>query len=149
MRRRRRRSRSSSSTSTSTPPRWARFTPTDVDGPFVIDAVHTRARGLRPVRTEAVEIASFVRRLDWILLGDGLWAIAGITRHDIPTDASYYLVRQGVYAAVGSVGLVALVFVDPDYYRRYKRVIYGGTVSVMLLVLLAGTVSRHSKRWLD
>src|SRR5437763_10713799 len=116
MRRRRRRSRSSSSTSTSTPPRWARFTPTDVDGPFVIDAVHTRARGLRPVRTEAVEIASFVRRLDWILLGAvgallgyGLWAIAGITRHDIPTDASYYLVRQGVYAAAGSVGLVALV----------------------------------------
>src|SRR5205085_3263227 len=45
--------------------------------------------------------------------------------------------------------LVALVLVDPDYYRRYKRLIYGGTVSVMLLVLLAGTVSRHSKRWLD
>jgi rod shape determining protein RodA len=122
----------------------------------MIDAVHTRARGLRPARAEAVEIASFVRRLDWVLLGAvaallgyGLWAIAGITRHDIPGDASYYVVRQGVYAAVGSLGLLALVFVDPDYYRRYKRLIYGGTVSVMLLVLLAGTVSRHSKRWLD
>jgi rod shape determining protein RodA len=122
----------------------------------MIEAVDTRARGLRPVRKETLEVASLVRRLDWVLLsavaalvGYGLWAIAGITRHDIPGDSSYYLVRQGVYAAVGSLGLVALVLVDPEVYRRYKRLIYGGTVSVMLLVLLAGTVSRHSKRWLD
>jgi rod shape determining protein RodA len=122
----------------------------------MIEAVDTRARGLRPVRKETVEVASLVRRLDWVLLGAvaalvgyGLWAIAGITRHDILGDSSYYVVRQGVYAAVGSLGLVALVFVDPDVYRRHKRLIYGGTVSVMLLVLLAGTVSRHSKRWLD
>ena len=122
----------------------------------MIEAVDTRARGLRPVRKETVEVASLVRRLDWVLLGAvgalvgyGLWAIAGITRHDIAGDSSYYVVRQGIYAAAGSLGLVALVLVDPDYYRRHKRLIYGGTVSVMLLVLLAGTVSRHSKRWLD
>jgi rod shape determining protein RodA len=122
----------------------------------MIEAVDTKARGLRPVRKETVEVASLVRRLDWVLLGAvaalvgyGLWAIAGITRHDILGDSSYYVVRQGVYAAVGSLGLVALVLVDPDLYRRHKRLIYGGTVSVMLLVLLAGTVSRHSKRWLD
>ena len=122
----------------------------------MLEVVDTAARGLRPVRTERVHVTAFVRRLDWVLLGAvaalvgyGLWAIAGITRHDVPGDSSYYLVRQGVYAAVGSIGLCALVFVDPDYYRRYKRLIYGGTVSVMLLVLVAGTVSRHSKRWLD
>jgi rod shape determining protein RodA len=122
----------------------------------MIEAVDTRAKGLAPAKTEHIAIASFVRRLDWVLLGAaaaligyGLWAIAGITRHDIPGDSSYYLMRQGVFAAVGSLGLVALVFVDPDLYRRHKRVIYGGTVGVMLLVLLGGTVSRHSKRWLD
>jgi rod shape determining protein RodA len=122
----------------------------------MMEAVDTAARGLRPVRKEAVEVAAFVRRLDWVLLGAaaalvgyGLWAIAGITRHDIPGDSSYYVVRQGVYAAAGSLGLLALVFIDPDRYRRHKRVIYGGMVGVMLLVLLAGTVSRHSKRWLD
>jgi rod shape determining protein RodA len=122
----------------------------------MIEAVHTRARGLRPVRTETVEVAGAIRRLDWILLGGvaallgyGLWAIAGITRHDIPGNSSYYVVRQGVYAAVGVVGLLALVLVDPEHYRRFKRAIYGGTAGLMLLVLLAGTVSRHSKRWLD
>src|ERR671935_214934 len=152
MRPRRPRSRSSRSTSTRTPLPWGRCTRTSV----MMEAVDTAARGLRPVRKEAVEVAAFVRRLDWVLLGAaaalvgyGLWAIACITRHDIPGDSSYYVVRQGVYAAAGSLGLLALVFIDPDRYRRHKRVIYGGMVGVMLLVLLAGTVSRHSKRWLD
>jgi rod shape determining protein RodA len=122
----------------------------------MIEAVGTRARGLRPHRAEAAQATSAVRRLDWLLLGAvagllgfGLWAIGGITARDIPGDANYYLVRQGVYAAVGCVGFVVLLFVEPEVYRRYKRLLYGGTAGVMLLVLLVGTVSRASKRWLD
>jgi rod shape determining protein RodA len=122
----------------------------------MIEAVGTRARGLRPHRAEAAHATSAVRRLDWLLLGAmagllgfGLWAIGGITARDIPGDANYYLVRQGVYAAVGCVGFVVLLFVEPEVYRRYKRLLYGGTAGVMLLVLLVGTVSRASKRWLD
>jgi rod shape determining protein RodA len=94
--------------------------------------------------------------LDWVLLGAvaallgfGLWAIGGITAHDVPGNANYYVVRQGIYAAVGCAGFVALLFVEPQVYRRHKRAIYLGTAGVMLLVLLGGTVSRHSKRWLD
>lgn len=122
----------------------------------MIEAVNSRARGLRTHRAENVEVASAVRRLDWLLLGAvgsllayGLWSIGGITAHDIQGDPNYYLVRQSVYAAIGCVGLVALLFVDPDHYRRFKRPIFVGTAGVMLLVLLTGTVSRHSKRWLD
>jgi rod shape determining protein RodA len=122
----------------------------------VIEAVDTRARGLRGRRREAVGAASFVRRLDWVLLaataalvGYGLWAVAGITKHDVPGDANYYVVRQGAYAALGLVALVAAVLVDPEYYRRYKKAIYGGTLAVMAFVLLAGAVTRGSKRWLD
>ena len=122
----------------------------------MIEAVNTRARGLRTQRAEAAGAASALRRLDWWLLGAtaallafGLWAIGGITAHDIPGNANYYLVRQGIYAAVGCAGFVALLFVEPQIYRRYKRWIYGGTAGLMLLVLLGGTVSRHSRRWLD
>jgi rod shape determining protein RodA len=122
----------------------------------MIEAVNTRARGLRTHRPENVEVASAVRRLDWLLLGAvgslvgyGLWAIGGITAHDIPGDPNYFLMRQSVYATLGCVGLVAALFVDPDYYRRYRQPIFIGTAGVMLLVLLVGTVSRASKRWLD
>jgi rod shape determining protein RodA len=122
----------------------------------MIEAVGTRARSLRPHRAEAAGATSAVRRLDWVLLGAmagllafGLWAIGGITAHDVPGNANYYLVRQGVYAAVGLAGFVGLLFVEPQLYRRHKRAIYLGTAGLMLIVLLGGTVSRHSKRWLD
>jgi rod shape determining protein RodA len=122
----------------------------------MIEAVNTRARGLRTHRAEGIEVASAVRRLDWVLLGAvgallgyGLWSIGGITAHDITGNPNYYLVRQSLYAVVGCLGLVAVLFIDPDYYRRYRQPIFIGTAGVMLLVLLAGTVSRHSKRWLD
>jgi len=123
----------------------------------VIEAVDTRrARGLRSRRGEAVGAASLVRRLDWILLAAtgalvayGLWAIAGITRHDVSGDANYYVTRQGVYAALGALALVAAVFVDPEYYRRYRKPIYVGTLGLMAIVLLGGEITRGSKRWLD
>jgi rod shape determining protein RodA len=122
----------------------------------MIEAVNTRAKGLRTHRPENVEVASAVRRLDWLLLGAvgslvgyGLWSIGGITAHDIPGDPNYFLMRQSVYATLGCVGLVAALFIDPDYYRRFRQPIFIGTAGVMLLVLLVGTVSRASKRWLD
>jgi rod shape determining protein RodA len=122
----------------------------------VIEAVNTRARGLRPHRVEAVGVASALRRLDWWLLGAtvallafGLWAISGITAHDIPGSSNYYVVRQEIYAAVGCIGFLAVLLIEPQIYRRYKLWIFGCTTGVMLLVLVGGTVSRHSKRWLD
>jgi rod shape determining protein RodA len=121
----------------------------------VIEAVDTRARGLG-TRREAVGAASIVRRLDWILLAAtgalvayGLWAVAGITRHDVAGNANYYVVRQGVYVGIGLAALVVAVFVDPEYYRRYRRPIYAGTLGLMVIVLLTGAVTRGSKRWLD
>jgi rod shape determining protein RodA len=122
----------------------------------VIEAVDTRARGLGSRRSEAVEAASVVRRLDWILLAAtgalvayGLWAVSGITRNDVTGDANYYVVRQGVYAGIGLAAMVVAVFVDPEYYRRYRKPIYVGTLGLMVIVLLTGAVTRGSKRWLD
>jgi rod shape determining protein RodA len=122
----------------------------------VIEAVDTRARGLGTRRGEAVGAASIVRRLDWILLAAtgalvayGLWAVAGITRHDVAGNANYYVVRQGVYVGIGLAALIVAVFVDPEYYRRYRRPIYAGTLGLMVIVLLTGAVTRGSKRWLD
>ncbi len=122
----------------------------------MIEAVDTRARGLGTRRGEAVGAASIVRRLDWILLAAtgalvayGLWAVAGITRHDVAGNPNYYVVRQGVYVGIGLAALIVAVFVDPEYYRRYRRPIYAGTLGLMVIVLLTGAVTRGSKRWLD
>jgi len=121
---------------------------------MTIEAVDTRARGLRPrARTESVGVAAALRRLDWMLVlalaavsAYGLWAIDGITRHD-PSGSA--LSRQAVYVAAGTLLFAAVLFVDPDRYRRLRRPIYFGTLGVMVLVLAAGAATRGSKRWID
>ncbi len=109
----------------------------------------------RARRREAADVASFVRRLDWLLLGSvvalvayGLWSIAGVTRHDTG-NPNYYLVRQGVFVAIGAVGLVAALMIDPDWYRRRWRGIYAAGLFTIVIVLLEGVAVRGSKRWLD
>src|SRR5689334_21243433 len=129
---------------------------TGVLGLMALDYVSNGSSAARTRRREAADIASFVRGLDWLLIGSvgalvayGLWAIAGITRHDIPGNPNYYVVRQAIYASLGLLGLVVAVFIDPEYYRRYRKHIYAGTLGLMVIVLLAGAVTRGSKRWLD
>jgi rod shape determining protein RodA len=118
-------------------------------------ASNARAASRARRREEAADVASFVRHLDWVLIastaaliGYGLWAIAGITRHDVPGDANYYLTRQIVYAVIGGIGLLAAVVINPQLYRMRWRFIYGGTVFLIAIVFLAGPI-RGSKRWLD
>ena len=114
----------------------------------------SRAAG-RARRRERTDVASFVRRLDWVLIGSvgalvgyGLWAIADITRHDVQGNAQYYVTRQALYVTIGVICLLVAVLVDPDLYRTRWRFIFGGTAGVIALVLLTGPI-RGSKRWLD
>jgi rod shape determining protein RodA len=119
-----------------------------------IEAVDSRARGLRPRReAEAFGVTGILRRLDPLLLGAlfavaayGLWAIDGITKHDPGGSA---MTRQALYAVAGLVVFVVALFVDPDLYRRLRRPIYIGTLGLMLLVLATGAATRGSKRWIS
>jgi rod shape determining protein RodA len=119
-----------------------------------IEAVDMRARGLRPRReADAIGLGGALRRLDWLLLGAlvgvvayGLWAIDGITRHDPGGSAA---TRQGLYACIGALLFVAVLFIDPDRYFRLHRPIYFGTLGLMLLVLVAGAATRGSRRWIN
>jgi len=111
---------------------------------------------VRRRKAEASGVMGFVRRLDWILFGAlaglvvfGLWAIDGITRHDVPGDAEYYVVRQTIFAVFGLFAMAAIVFVDPDYYRRYRKVIYALAIFLLLVVMVAGADVRGSTRWID
>jgi rod shape determining protein RodA len=123
----------------------------------MVEYVSNGRAAARARRREASDVASFVRRLDWILIGSvgalvgyGLWAIAGITRHDIAGDEGYYLTRQVTFVVIGSVSLLAAVLVDPEFYRTRWRTIFGSTAFVIAIVFLAGAGSiRGSKRWLD
>ncbi|MBV8079818.1 MAG: rod shape-determining protein RodA [Actinobacteria bacterium] len=121
---------------------------------MTIEAVDTRARGLRPRReTDTVGVVGFARRIDWLLLGAvvaivayGLRAIDGITKHNVGGSLAG---RQALYAGVGAVLLVVATLIDPAFYRRVKSVIYGGTLGVMALVLVASAATHGSHRWIN
>jgi rod shape determining protein RodA len=113
-------------------------------------------RRRRPAAIPRAEAGSVLRRLDWVLLLTtvalvcyGLWAVAGITKHDIPGNETYYLVRQLVFALVGSVLMTLAIVVDPDWYRRWKRAIYLLMIGLMVFVFLVAEATRGSKRWID
>jgi rod shape determining protein RodA len=107
-------------------------------------------------RREAVDLAALVRRLDLVLLlavgalvGYGLWAVAGITRFDVPGDPDYYLVRQATAAAIGGVGLVVATAITPSLYRRHWRVVYVLAIGGMVFVFAFAEAIRGSKRWVE
>ncbi|HEY7692271.1 MAG TPA: rod shape-determining protein RodA [Gaiellaceae bacterium] len=122
------------------------------------DLVYTpteRARA-RARRRELSQEAPLVARLDWVMLAAvlgivafGLWSIAGITRHDVAGSPDYYVYRQIVFVAIGLLGLVVAILIDPAIYHRFEKGIYVGTLLLFAFVFLAGTVARGSKRWID
>jgi rod shape determining protein RodA len=119
---------------------------------MTIDIVDPRATGLRQRQDDAPGAFALLRRLDWILLGAvaalvayGLIAIDAITRHDPGNPAG----RQAVYAVLGLVAFAVATVTDPSLYRRFSRVIYAGTIALLLLVLAAGAATRGSRRWID
>jgi rod shape determining protein RodA len=111
--------------------------------------------GMR-VREEREGLAWSPRDLDWLLLGAvaalvavGLWAINGITAHDFTGDPHHYLVRQGVFALLGSIAFFVALFIDPEVYRRHKWWVYGLMTGSMVFVILVGEAARGSRRWID
>jgi rod shape determining protein RodA len=113
-------------------------------------------RARRYPRADTARAVSFVRRLDWIMLAAvaglvafGLWAIDGITRLDVAGNPDYYVERQAIFALIGAVGLVAVLFVDPSLYRRYRKALYGVLLALLLVVTVIGTEVRGSTRWID
>ena len=114
-----------------------------------------RARA-RARRAAAAADVSFLRRLDWLLLGGvvalvgyGLWAINGITHHDVEGSPRYFVTRQVAFVVAGAFAFVFALAIDPSRLQRFWRPIYIGTVAVMMLVFVAGPVTRGSQRWLD
>jgi rod shape determining protein RodA len=111
---------------------------------------------VRRRKAQATGVVGLVRRLDWFMLGAlaglvafGLWAIDGITRLDVAGDPDYYLVRQAIFALVGTVGLIGALLIDPDYYRRYRKVIYALMIALLFVVMALGADVRGSTRWID
>ncbi len=122
----------------------------------MIDSAATRAPGRFRAAGPRTDVLSLARRLDWLMLaavgalvGYGFWVLDGITRDDVPGNPGYYVVRQATYAAIGAVGLVAAILINPHVYRRARLPLYGVMIGSLLVVLAAGVEVRGSQRWIE
>ena len=113
-------------------------------------------RGRLAAQRRDLTFTGFLWRLDLVLLvaaaalvAYGLWAISGITRFDVPGNPDYFVVRQGIAAGFGAVGLVLAVVIPTDVWRRHWRFVYGGTIGLMIFVFVFAEAVRGSKRWID
>ncbi len=96
-------------------------------------------RGLgEPSRLEA----SPLRHFDWLLVGAalaitvlGLAMIYSTTRDRVPGDPYYFVKRQGLFAAIGFVAMVVVIWIDYKRLRELSMVFYGATVLMLLAVL--------------
>ncbi|MGD0166242.1 MAG: rod shape-determining protein RodA [Gaiellaceae bacterium] len=112
--------------------------------------------GISTSRPRELPLAVMLRQLDWLLVigiaalvGYGLWAVAGVTSHDVPGQPRYYLSKQELYAGAGAVLFFIAAALSPHLYRRYWRALYLVAILTLLLVPLQGVAKRGSRRWLQ
>jgi rod shape determining protein RodA len=120
----------------------------------MVDYAATDRIATRP-RSRARETA-YLRNLDWVLLAAvggivayGLWMVSGITKDDITGDPNYYVVRQAAYALIGLAGMAGMILIDPGFWRKHYRLVYGLLLFILVLTPILGASVRNTRRWID
>jgi rod shape determining protein RodA len=78
-----------------------------------------------------------------------LLVLNAATEDDIPGSPDYYVIRQGAYAVVGLVLMVALMRLDYSRLRELKYGLYTAMICLIVLVIGLGTTARGSRRSFD
>ncbi|MBA2764556.1 MAG: rod shape-determining protein RodA [Thermoleophilaceae bacterium] len=83
------------------------------------------------------------------LVAASLYVIAGATADDVPGNPYYFVMRQGVYIAVGILLMLVISRFDYSRLRELRMGIYAALIGLIVLVLAIGTAARGSRRWIE
>ena len=88
------------------------------------------------------------------IVGFGLLMVYSASSVEAATEngsATYFLVRQAIFAAIGFVGMEVIARVVPDswFQDRVLKCALGAIGVLLVLVLLVGRGSRGATRWID
>ena len=110
----------------------------------------------QPRRGLGAGLGDALHHLDYVLLAAvaalvayGLWTVQSVTADDVAGDPGSFVRKQAIFVVLGLAAFVAATLVDPETLRRWRHVLFGGSLVLMVVVLLAGTDVRGSKRWID
>ena len=80
------------------------------------------------------------------LMAASLVTLNASTSQDVPGDPHYYVTRQGVFFAIGTLLAIVLSRIDYSRFRELKYGLYGLMMGGLLLVALFGGNTRGSQR---
>ncbi|WP_217921119.1 rod shape-determining protein RodA [Miltoncostaea oceani] len=100
-------------------------------------------------------VRSAVVGMDWLLL----LAVAGITafsvfvigkttENDVPGDPRYYLDRQLLFVAMGSLLLIVAMRVNLERLARWAWGLWGSLLGALAVVFVIGSAVKGSNRWI-
>ena len=75
-----------------------------------------------------------------------LVTLKGATSNDIKGSPDYYVVRQAMFFAIGTMGAVLVSRIDYSRLREFKYAIYGALILGILAVYPLGTNTNGSRR---
>lgn len=104
------------------------------------------------VQTATVARTTSRRKLDWpLLIAAGLLLFLGLTSLyslDASRDTTFFK-RQVMFAVIGIVPFTVFLLVEPAFWRRIWKWLYGINVGMLLLVAFAGSTGKGAERWID
>jgi rod shape determining protein RodA len=75
--------------------------------------------------------------------------LAAATEGDVPGEPLYFVIRQSIYAVIGIAAMLALTRVDYSRFRELRVGLYTAMISGIILVLMLGSATRGSRRWIE
>lgn len=82
-----------------------------------------------------------------LLIGCGMVAIFSATR-GLTADPFYYIRRQSQWLVVGVVAMCVVMTIDYRVYRKWVRVLYIGTLLMLVAVLVLAPTVMGAERWI-
>lgn len=106
-------------------------------------------------RSRVIERASLLQ-MDLLLflgavgiIGFSVFTMIFTTQDDVPGDPYFYIIRQSIYAVLGIALMLAVSRIDYSRFRELRVGLYSGMVVAITLVLVLGSATRGSKRWIE
>jgi rod shape determining protein RodA len=71
------------------------------------------------------------------------------TQNDVEGNPYFFVVRQSIYAVIGIALMLAIARIDYSRFRELRVGLYTAMISGIILVLMLGSATRGSRRWIE
>lgn len=80
----------------------------------------------------------------------GLLVLYSSTRlaDTVGSDPYFFVKRQSLWALLGFILLIIIIFIDYHNLERYSKVIYFGAIVLLIMVIISGRTTYGARRWL-